>query len=323
MGSGASREAAARLSDDLRACDLGVCARHAGLRRARDPGSAAQKTGRRRWCTASSPRCCRCGAAPAPRSWRSCSTWCWPPASSASSPRLHRRAAAFKGIDAAPHGRLFPFSRHHRLRRLQRFHGCGRGTTRSRSHGRRTANGGLGAMLCRLRGADRARHRDDRQPRCAPAAPSTARASGIHRRGAGARAPLFATVFGRWRSRLRVRPSTSPRVSAVILQELFAGAAGPGRARHLATSARRSVPAERRPPRPAKPPTYMAFWTLFGTRTSCWPAHAGERDGVAQATGPSVVVHLGAMLFVLVVTVWRCCSRRTRAHAPADAPAPW
>ena len=80
---------------------------------------------------------------------------------------------------------------------------------------------------------------------------------------------LFATTFGAMAFSTFVFDTldVSTRLGRYILQELFGWRSRASGA--LATLATVGVPlalpAERRPPAPGKPPTYMAFWTLFGT----------------------------------------------------------
>jgi len=120
---------------------------------------------------------------------------------------------------------------------------------------------------------------------------------------------LFATVFGSMAFSTFVFDTldVATRLGRYIIQELFDWRSRASGA--LATLATVGVPLlfllSADPPAPGKPPTYMAFWTLFGTSNQL----------LAALTLVSVTVWLkrqgrpswftwAPMLFVLVVTVW-------------------
>ena len=224
---------------------------------------------------------------------------------------------AFKGFEVGGlTGVAVPVPlRHHRVRRVLRLPRPGvRGTT-SKQIAREThcQPVGYGAMLCEAFVALIAlvtvmiASPTVRAPRRAP---STARASGGSSPSLlGREHLLFATIFGAMAFSTFVFDTldVATRLGRYILQELFDWRSrASGALATLATVGRAAaLPAERRPAAPGKPPTYMAFWTLFGTSNQLLAALTllaitvwlKRRDGRAGSPGRRCC-------FVLVVTVW-------------------
>jgi carbon starvation protein len=120
---------------------------------------------------------------------------------------------------------------------------------------------------------------------------------------------LFATVFGSMAFSTFVFDTldVATRLGRYIIQELFGWRSRTGAI--VATLATVGAPlvfiATAAPPAPGRPPTYMAFWTLFGTSNQLLAALTLLGITVwRKRLGKPVWFTYVPMLFVLAITVW-------------------
>jgi carbon starvation protein len=120
---------------------------------------------------------------------------------------------------------------------------------------------------------------------------------------------LFATVFGSMAFSTFVFDTldVATRLGRYIIQELFDWRSRTGAI--IATLATVGAPLlfilSAEPPGPGRPPTYMAFWTLFGTSNQLLAALTLLGITVWRIRlGKPVWFTYAPMLFVLTITVW-------------------